>query len=206
MDRIAPRFFRSASEFRRWLSSHHADANELWVGFHKTSSGKKGLRYAEALDEALCFGWIDGVRRSLDDERWAIRFVPRRTDSYWSAINTRRAKELIELRRMFPAGHAAFERRDRDRTRRHTQARANAELTAAQRRAFMARRRAWAFFAAQPPSYRRLAAWYVVSAKREETQRRRLDTLIAHCDREERLPGLVSRPNTKARAPKRRTS
>ena len=196
MTLISPRFLRSASDFRRWLASHHADAKELWVGFHKVGSGGTGIRYAEALDEALCFGWIDGVRRSIDEARWAIRFVPRRTGSYWSAINTRRAKELIELGRMKPSGMRAFERRDVERTRRHTHARANAAFSPGERRAFVANRAAWSFFERQPPSYRRLAAWFVVSAKREETRRKRLSILIEHSSRGERLPGLVPRRTT----------
>jgi uncharacterized protein YdeI (YjbR/CyaY-like superfamily) len=186
-----PRFFRSSSGFRRWLATHHAKTAELWVGFHKTGSRRSGIRYAEALDEALCFGWIDGVRKSLDAERWTIRFVPRKRDSYWSAVNARRASQLIELGRMTPAGLEAFERRDVERTRRHTHARATAELAPGERKAFMAHRGAWSFHESQPPSYRRLVAWYVVSAKREETRRRRLETLIDYCARGERLPGLL---------------
>jgi uncharacterized protein YdeI (YjbR/CyaY-like superfamily) len=203
MSKVEPRFFRSASEFRRWLASHHTDAAELWVGFHKTSSGRSGIRYAEALDEALCFGWIDGVRKSLDHERWTIRFAPRRSDSYWSAVNTRHANELIQRGLMTPAGLEAFERRDTNRTRRHTHARATAELAPGERRAFAANRGAWSFFARQPPSYRRLAAWFVVSAKREETRKRRLGVLIEHCERQERLPGLMP---TRATHPARTTT
>ena len=199
MEKIAPRFFRSALEFRRWLASHHAAAKELWVGFHKVGVGRAGIRYAEALDEALCFGWIDGVRRSIDDARWAIRFVPRTSKSYWSAINTRRASELIELGRMRPAGVKAFERRDTERTRRHTHARANAALSPAERRAFAAKRAARSFFERQPPSYQRLAAWFVVSAKREETRRKRLGILIEHSGRGERLPGLMPRRGERPR-------
>jgi uncharacterized protein YdeI (YjbR/CyaY-like superfamily) len=191
-----PRFFHSASEFRRWLTAHHADRAELWIGFFKVGSGKSGIRYAEALDEALCFGWIDAVRKSIDTERWLIRFVRRKSDSYWSAVNTRRAQELIELGKMTRAGLHAFERRDVERTRRHTHARATAELAATEVASLKANRKAWSFFGRQPPSYRKVAAWFVVSAKREETRKRRLRNLIEHCARGVRLPQFLPRPST----------
>ena len=189
---MKPRFFRSAAEFRAWLSANHAKASELMVGFYKVASGKGGITYKEAVDEALCFGWIDGVRRGIDDDRYANRFTPRKPKSYWSEVNTKRAKELIADGRMTPAGLAAFERRDASETRKYSFERDTADLDAAQRREFRADKKAWTFFSAQPPGYRKVAIWWVVSAKREDTRARRLATLIEHSRNGERLPQVTS--------------
>jgi len=180
MEKIAPRFFRSALEFRRWLASHHAAAKELWVGFHKVGVGRAGIRYAEALDEALCFGWIDGVRRSLGATRYTIRFTPRRPRSIWSAVNVARVEELTRLGRMRPAGVRAFAARTAERTGVYSFERlAAAKLTKSQEAALRANRRAAKFFDAQPAGYRRTAIHWVVSAKKEETRQRRLKLLIS---------------------------
>jgi uncharacterized protein YdeI (YjbR/CyaY-like superfamily) len=182
-----PRFFRSPSEFRRWLAAHHGDTPELLVGFHRKGTGRGGITYHEALDEALCFGWIDGLTRSLDDGRYTIRFTPRRPNSNWSAVNVKRAQQLIELGRMEPPGLAAFERRDRSEAARFSYE-TRRGLGESEEQVFRRHPEAWAFFEAQPPSYRRTIGWWVVSAKREETRRRRLDALIAHSARGERVP------------------
>jgi uncharacterized protein YdeI (YjbR/CyaY-like superfamily) len=180
------RFFRSPSEFRRWLAAHHGDTPELHVGFHRKDTGKGGITYHEALDEALCFGWIDGLTRSLGDGRYTIRFTPRRPNSNWSAANVKRAEQLIELGRMEPPGLAAFERRDRSEAARHSY-KTPRGLGEAEERAFRRHPEAWRFFESQAPSYRRTIGWWVVSAKREETRRRRLDELIDRSGRGERL-------------------
>jgi uncharacterized protein YdeI (YjbR/CyaY-like superfamily) len=182
-----PRFFRSPSEFRRWLAAHHGDTLEVLVAFHRKGSGRGGITYHEALEEALCFGWIDGLTRSLDDGRYTIRFTPRRPNSNWSTVNVKRAEQLIDLGRMEPPGLAAFERRDRSEAARSSYE-ARRGLGKAEERAFRRHPEAWRFFEAQAPSYRRTIGWWVVSAKREETRRRRLDKLIAHSARGERVP------------------
>lgn len=172
------RYFRSAAALRRWLAANHARARELWIGFYKKNSGRPSVTYPEALDEALCFGWIDGVRKRLDGERYVQRFTPRKPRSYWSAVNTTRATALIEKGRMTKAGLAAFDARDPQRTARYSFEREAAAFPPALVRTFKANPKAWTFFEAQPPSYRRTLTWYVVSAKRDETKQARLAKLI----------------------------
>jgi uncharacterized protein YdeI (YjbR/CyaY-like superfamily) len=193
-----PRFFRSPAEFRTWLEKNHDRESELLVGFYKKSSGKRGITYEEALDEALCFGWIDGVRRSVDDERSTIRFTPRRQKSNWSLKNIRRVNELTELGRMAPSGIAAFDRRDPSEASTYSFEQANPAFGEDLEKRFRRNRKAWRFWEAQPPGYRKAATWWVVSAKREETRIRRLDSLVEHCASGRRLPQLTT--------PSRRTS
>jgi uncharacterized protein YdeI (YjbR/CyaY-like superfamily) len=171
-------FFASPAKLRGWLQTHHADASELWIGFYRKASGKGGITYKEALDEALCFGWIDGVRHRVDEVSYRQRFTPRRPKSYWSAVNVKRAHELIEEGRMAPAGRRAFGARDVAASGRYSFERETATFTAAQLRQFRANKPAWDFFQAQPPYYRRLMAFFVTGAKKEETRARRLETLI----------------------------
>jgi uncharacterized protein YdeI (YjbR/CyaY-like superfamily) len=179
---VKPTFFATTTEFRAWLERHHADRRELLVGFYKKDSGRPSITWPESVDEALCFGWIDGVRRSLGDEAYTIRFTPRQARSTWSAVNVRRAGELIEERRMTPAGLAAFEARGDDRTAIYSyEQRREAALDDAQERRFRAAAEAWAWFQGRPPSYRRAAIHWVTSAKRPDTRERRLETLIADC-------------------------
>jgi uncharacterized protein YdeI (YjbR/CyaY-like superfamily) len=182
-----PRFFASAAAFRRWLAAHHARVRELWVGFHKKDSGRPSVTYPEALDEALCFGWIDGVRKNVGATSYTIRFTPRKVDSFWSVVNTRRVAALRKAGRMAAPGLAAFSRRDRSRTKRYSYERGAARLTPAEQRRFKAEAKAWAFFRAQPPGYQRLATWYVASAKKDETRRKRLEILMASAARGKRL-------------------
>jgi len=171
-------FFKDAAGFRKWLDEHHGSRAELWVGFYKKTSMKEGISYKEAVDEALCFGWIDGVKKRVDEDGYTHRFTPRTAKSYWSAVNTARAKELLAAGRMHPFGRAVFEKRDTSRTARYSFERAAPSFTSQQVKEFEANPRAWAFFSAQPPSYRRLMTFWVVSAKREETRARRLAALI----------------------------
>jgi uncharacterized protein YdeI (YjbR/CyaY-like superfamily) len=171
-------FFTSPQEFREWLRAHHDQAQELWIGFYKKGSGKVGITPAEALDEALCFGWIDGVRRRLDDERYVNRYSPRRRGSNWSEINTKRAHELLAEGRMQPAGLKAFAARDAEKSTQYSYEARSRGLADAYEARFRASAGAWAFWEAQPPSYRKTASWWVMSAKKEETRLRRLATLI----------------------------
>ena len=173
------RFFRSQAQFRQWLAKNGTKQPELWVGFYKKDSGKGGLTYKEALDEALCYGWIDGVRKTLDGQSFVQRFTPRKAKSYWSAVNTKRATQLIEEKRMAPPGLKAFEARDANETARYSFERAAPVFDAAQLRTFKKHRDAWQFFERQPPGYRRLCTFFVNDAKRPETRAKRLDRLIA---------------------------
>jgi uncharacterized protein YdeI (YjbR/CyaY-like superfamily) len=174
-----PAFFATPAEFRAWLERHHADRRELLVGFHKKGSGRPSITWQESVDEALCFGWIDGVRRSLGPDSYTIRFSPRQPRSTWSAVNVKRVGELIEEGRMTPAGLAAFEARTGDRTGIYSyEQRRHAALDDEQERRFRALPAAWEYFQGRPPSYRRAAIHWITSAKRPETRERRLATLI----------------------------
>jgi uncharacterized protein YdeI (YjbR/CyaY-like superfamily) len=176
---VTARFFATPAAFRRWLEANHASHDELLVGFHKKGSGKRSITWPEAVDEALCFGWIDGVRKSIDEDSYTIRFTPRNERSTWSAVNIAHAAELLEKGRMRPAGIRAFERRSENRSQIYAyEQRDEAVLDRAAEREFRANEAAWTFFQAQPPWYRRTAIYWVMTAKKEDTRRRRLDTLI----------------------------
>jgi uncharacterized protein YdeI (YjbR/CyaY-like superfamily) len=192
---IRPRYFATPNDWREWLEKHHASRDELWVGFHKKGSGKPSITWPESVDEALCFGWIDGVRKTIDANSYVIRFTPRRAGSNWSQINIGRVRALIREKRMHDAGLRAFKKRDPKKTGVYSfeQQRAAAKLSAAQEKEFKRNRAAWAFFQSQPPGYRKIAAWYVVSAKRDETRARRLATLIEDSAAGRRI-GLLQRP------------
>ena len=193
---MEPIFFATPAEFRAWLERHHADRSELLVGFHKKGSGRPSITWPESVDEALCFGWIDGVRRSLGPDAYTIRFSPRQARSTWSAVNVRRAEELIAEGRITPAGLAAFEARSGDRTGVYSyEQRHSATLDEESERRFRSNEDAWAFFQSRPPSYRKAATHWVVSAKKEETRRRRLDTLIEYSAHGRTVPPLT--PPTK---------
>ncbi len=176
---MTPRFFASPDGFREWLEAHHAQASELLVGFYKRSSGKPSITWPESVDEALCFGWIDGVRKSLSDEAYTIRFTPRKATSIWSTVNVARVAALETAGKMTDAGRRAFALRRPERTGVYSFERAAAAaLSSADERKLRANAAAAAFFDAQAPWYRRTAAHWVISAKREETRARRLERLI----------------------------
>ncbi len=176
--RVKPRYFRSAAEFRKWLEKNHDKVDELWLGIYKKGASKKGITYKEAVDVALCFGWIDGLSKSIDDEHYMQRFTPRRAKSVWSAVNIKRAKELIDQGLMHPAGEKAFKERDPSKTGLYSFENQEQKLPPAFEKRFRAKKKAWEFFEAQPPGYRRAAIWWVISAKKDETKERRLGTLI----------------------------
>jgi uncharacterized protein YdeI (YjbR/CyaY-like superfamily) len=175
-----PQFFARPEDFRAWLQANHDSAGELWVGFHKVGTGRPSITWPQSVDEALCFGWIDGVRKRLDDDSYVIRFTPRRKGSIWSAVNIKRMGELIAEGRVHPAGLAAFEKRRDDRSAIYSyEQRTTAELPDEYQRRFQENAAAWEFFQSRPPGYRRTATWWVISAKKEETREKRLATLIA---------------------------
>jgi len=176
---IKPTFFATPAAFRHWLKKNYSSIAELWVGFHKKGTGKPSITWPESVDQALCFGWIDGLRKSLDGDSYVIRFTPRKPTSTWSAVNTKRAQELIRLGLLQLAGTRAFEGRDVEKTNRYSFEQQHVKLIPAYERQFHSNRRAWEFFQSQPPSYRKVATWWVVSAKQEVTRQKRLATLIS---------------------------
>ena len=190
----APRFFPTAAQFRRWLERNHDRVPELWVGFHKKATGKPSITWPESVDEALCVGWIDGLRRSIDAESYMIRFTPRRPASLWSQVNIRRVAALVAEGRMRPQGLAAFERRrvtavySRDIATRPG-------LDAAAAREFRKHPNAWSFFRKQASWYQRTAGFWVVSAKRPETRTKRLGLLIRDSEAGRTIPALTRRPS-----------
>jgi uncharacterized protein YdeI (YjbR/CyaY-like superfamily) len=184
---MKPKFFNSRERFREWLERHHASAKEILVGFHKKNSGKKSITYAEALDEALCFGWIDGVRRNFDETSYTIRFTPRKPRSIWSLVNVRHVERLQKEGRMHPAGTAAFERRTPERSGIYSFENRPRELSAEFQKEFRKNKPAWEFFQKQPPGYKRLMSFWVMSAKKEETRIARLKRLIESSAKRERV-------------------
>ena len=181
-----PRYFRSQKEFRAWLERNHASKTEVWVGLYKKASTKKGITYREGLDEALCFGWIDGKIRTIDDLSYMQRFSPRTARSPWSKINIKRFGELKKLGVVEPAGAAAFERRDR-KPAGYSYEEAENGFAGAYLKTFRTNKTAWTFFQTQPPGYRRNATFWVMSAKREETRESRLAKLIDDSANDRRL-------------------
>ncbi len=194
-----PTFFPTPAAFRAWLERHHENAKELHVGFYKKSSGKPSITWPESVDEALCFGWIDGKRRSLGPDAYTIRFTPRKPTSIWSAINVKKVAQLKKFGKMRPAGLRAFALRTAERTGVYSFERnRTAQLEPAQERALYANRKAAAFFDAQAPWYRRTAIHWVISAKREETRERRLKQLITD-SAAGRTIGPLTRPGQASR-------
>jgi len=174
---MEPTFFQSAADFRGWLGQHHATARELLVGFYRKASGR-GITYPEALDEALSFGWIDGVRKRIDEETYTVRFTPRKPGSIWSVVNIQRVRELTSRGLMKPSGLRAFRERDERKTRQYSYEREQGKLGPALEETLRANRKAAAFFDRQPPGYRKTVTFWVMSAKKEETRARRLARLI----------------------------
>ena len=181
-----PKFFATPEAFRKWLAANHAAKDELLVGFYKVGSGKASMTWSESVDQALCFGWIDGVRKKWDDEAYTIRFTPRRERSIWSAVNIAKVAELTEKGLMEKAGIAAFEKRDEARSQIYAYENA-AELSGEFEDIFKNNKKAWAFFMDQPPGYRRLNIHRIMSAKQEKTRRARLEVLIAASGRSKRI-------------------
>jgi uncharacterized protein YdeI (YjbR/CyaY-like superfamily) len=176
---MRPKFFATSADFRRWLETNHDKAEELYVGFYKKASGKPSITWSEAVDQALCFGWIDGVRKSIDESSYMNRFTPRRPRSTWSAVNVAKVRDLTRRGLMHPAGMAAFEKRSDDRTATYSfEQREAAKFDKELERRFRANKDAWSWFQTQPPGYKKTATHWVMSAKRQETRDRRLTILI----------------------------
>jgi uncharacterized protein YdeI (YjbR/CyaY-like superfamily) len=179
-----------------WLAANHVSTTALLVGVYKRGSGKASVTWPELVDEALCFGWIDGVRKGIDDVSYTIRLTPRKPRSIWSAVNIARARELKRLGRMRPAGVTAFERRTDERSAIYSyEQRKGAMLDPEAGRLFRANRKAWAFFQTQAPGYRKTAIWWVISGKRAETRQKRLATLIGDSEHGRTIGPLRRRPS-----------
>jgi uncharacterized protein YdeI (YjbR/CyaY-like superfamily) len=191
---MKPRFFATPAAFRAWLERNHATATELLVGFHKRKTGTPCMTWSESVDEALCFGWIDAIRRRIDDNTYSIRFTRRKPTSIWSAINVRKVEALRAAGKMTPAGEQAFAHRTEARTGVYSFERNEAAvLPPAFARRFRADKAAHAYFTAQPPWYQRTSIHWVISAKKEETRERRLATLIAESAASRWIPQLRRR-------------
>jgi uncharacterized protein YdeI (YjbR/CyaY-like superfamily) len=192
---MKPTFFATRRELRAWLDEHHDTATEVWVGLYKKGSGRPSVTWSEVVDEALCFGWIDGIRRGIDDKSYMNRLTPRKPNSNWSEVNIRRVQELTKQRRMRAAGLKAFRERREDKTATYSyEQRHLAKLNPSQGRRFRSKKQAWEWFQTQPEGYRTTAVYWVISAKRPETRERRLDTLIEDSAKGRRVPPL--RPRT----------
>jgi uncharacterized protein YdeI (YjbR/CyaY-like superfamily) len=184
-------FFKSPGDFRKWLEKHHAGTPELWVGYYKKSSGRPSITWPESVDEALCFGWIDGLRKRVDEFSYTIRFTPRRTGSIWSAVNVKRARELGDQGLMKPAGLKAFEARKENKSGIYSYEQRSDKLPAPYQKRLRQNKTAWDFFQAQTPSYRKAAGWWVVSAKKEETRLKRLESLIEYSEQGGLIPQFI---------------
>lgn len=187
---MAPRhitFFRSPAELRAWFTTNPAGTQELWVGYYKRNSGKASITWPESVDEALCVGWIDGVRKSLGDLSYTIRFTPRKADSTWSTVNIRRVRSLADEGRMRPAGLKAFQARQERRSRTYAYEQKNVELLEPYAGRFRRNKAAWEFFQKQAAWYRRTVSWWVMNGKKEETRMSRLEKLMTASARAKRL-------------------
>ena len=190
---VKPTFFRSPAEFRQWLQAHGGTRQELLVGFYKTGSGKPSITWPESVDEALCFGWIDGVRKRIDELSYTIRFSPRKATSIWSAVNIKRVQALAKQGRVTPAGRMAFEARRENKSGVYSYEQRPEQLVEPYASMLAKSTPAARFFAQQPPSYRRAAIWWVISAKKEETRRKRARTLIELANKGELIPQFTRR-------------
>jgi uncharacterized protein YdeI (YjbR/CyaY-like superfamily) len=188
---MAPRFFKSQSAGRTWFEKNHLKQTELWIGFYKVDSGKGGAGYKEILDEALCFGWIDGIRKNVDEESYTIRFTPRKTKSIWSNVNTKRMKELIDEGKVSETGMAAFAHREDKRAGIYSFEQESHQLSTEFEKKFRKNKKAWKFFTTQAPWYQRTAIHKVMSAKQEATRIKRLDSLIHYSSLGETIPELT---------------
>jgi uncharacterized protein YdeI (YjbR/CyaY-like superfamily) len=204
---MTPRFFKTPADFRAWLATHHGSAKELLVGFYKKGTGKPSITWPESVDEALCVGWIDGIRRRIDEESYSIRFTPRQRRSIWSNVNTKRVAVLTRERRMLPAGLAAFAKRDPKRSGVYSFERETAAFAPDVERAFRANARAWAYWTSTGRYYQRVVTHWATSAKKEETCERRFAVLVSSCEKGEKIPGyLQSSPTPKPAKEKRKAA
>ncbi len=175
---LKPTYFKTPQDFRKWLLQHHDKETELMVGFYKVSSNRPSITWSESVDQAICFGWIDGVRKSIDDERYCIRFTPRKPTSIWSGVNIKKVEELTSKGLMHPPGSEAFKKRKENKSRIYSYEKVPAIFSKEFEKKFKSNKKAWQYFIAHPSSYTRTATHWVMSAKREATRLKRLEELI----------------------------
>ena len=187
---MEPTFFAEQSDFREWLEKNHAKESELLVGFYKVSSGKPSITWSQSVDEALCFGWIDGIRNSINPESYSIRFTPRKPGSAWSKINIQKVNELTIRGLMFPSGITAFNKRKENKSGIYSFDNRPEKLTCEFEKQFRNNKPAWNYFLSQAPSYRRTAIFWVMSPKQEITKQKRLNTLIKDCEKGQKIKPL----------------
>jgi uncharacterized protein YdeI (YjbR/CyaY-like superfamily) len=187
---MKPTFFKGQNELRKWFEKNHHKEKEIWVGFYKKDSGKANYSWSQSVDQALCFGWIDGIRKSIDENSYMIRFTPRNPKSNWSTINIKKIKELTKLGLMDPAGVEAYKKREDKRSEVYSFEQDKVKLSKKYELIFKSNKRAWKFFQSLPPSTKKPSIWWVMSAKKEETKLRRLDILIKSSEKEEKIPPL----------------
>ena len=187
-------YFKSSSEFRNWLEKNHSKKQELWVGFYKINTNLKSISYKEAVDQALCFGWIDGIKKKVDELSYTNRFTPRKSRSNWSNTNIKRVGELLKLGLMHPAGIKVFNQRDKEKIKQYSYERKLQTLDKSYEQLFKTHSIAWSFFQSQPPSYQKVAVLWVMTAKKEETRLRRLNTLIKDSNNHKRLAVVTLKP------------
>jgi uncharacterized protein YdeI (YjbR/CyaY-like superfamily) len=186
------KFFKTSMDLRKWFEKNHEKLQEQWIGYYKKDSGKPSITWQESVDQALCFGWIDGIRKSIDEKSYTIRFTPRKLTSIWSAININRVTELKKLGLMKKSGLDIFENRDVKKSNLYSfEQRKNPKLSTAQIKKFKANKKAWAFFSSQAPWYQRTSTWWVISAKQEATQLKRLAQLMKDCEHEQTIMVLT---------------
>lgn len=199
-------FFPAPAAFRKWLAEHHATATELLVGYYKKHTQKASITWPESVDQALCYGWIDGIRRRVDDSSYSIRFTPRKRGSIWSSVNIGRAKALITAGQMRPPGLTAYQARKEYKSGIYSYEQRTVDLPDPYGRLLKKNKAAWTFFQAQRPFYRKQVCWYVVSAKKEETRLKRLETAMARWAQRQALPEAISgKTARRVTSPKRPT-
>lgn len=193
------KYFKTQNEFRKWLEKNHDKVDEIFVGFYKVHTKKKSITYSQALDEALCFGWIDGIRKSIDDERYHIRFTPRRKGSKWSNVNIKKAEDLIKSGKMKPAGLKEFKNRKKYKTAKYSYEEKIEKLSPEYKKKLKSNKDAWEFFQNQVPYYKRTVSFWVMSAKRDETRQRRLNVLIEDCEKQRKIDLLNPKVKSKSK-------
>ncbi|HTM91485.1 MAG TPA: YdeI/OmpD-associated family protein [Flavisolibacter sp.] len=194
MEMQTPIFFKSLNELHKWFQKNHSKVSEVWIGFYKVNSGKRSISYKEAVDEALCFGWIDGIRKGLDEESYVNRFTPRKKSSNWSNVNIKRINELIEEGRVHPTGLAAFKERTKEKSGVYSFEQDSHKLSPAFEKKFKANKKAWSYFTSKAPWYQRTSIHWVMSAKQESTRLKRLETLITDSENEKTIALLTRQP------------
>ncbi len=187
---MKPKFFKTSSDFRKWLDKNSDKIDELWVGYYKKGTGKQSITWPESVDEALCCGWIDGLRKSIDEESYKIRFTPRRPNSHWSTVNINRVKELSKLGLMKPSGLEAYKKRDEKKSKQASYEQKEIRFDKKFEERIKANKKAWDYFQSMAPSYRKQCTWWIMSAKKEETKLKRLLTLIESSEQKQKIPPL----------------